>query len=72
MEKNIKNTRYIPLAEWDQYHPWPTPGAFRQYRYKSGVNGMDKLGVIVKVGRKLLVDEQAFFRWVKTHKKLPN
>ena len=64
METTSPPTRLIPLAEWDKHHPWPTPGALRFYHYNAKTNGFEKHAVIKRIGRRILVDEAAFFRWV--------
>ena len=55
-------TRLIPLSKWDQYHPWPSVNALRHYFLKQQVNGFDC--ALKRVGRKILIDETAFFEWV--------
>lgn len=32
-------------------------------------NGLSEAGAIVRVGRRVLIDEQAFFRWIATQQK---
>jgi hypothetical protein len=34
-------------------------------------NGMLDFGVIVRIGRKVLIDENAYFRWVAAQQKIP-
>lgn len=59
-------TRYIPVAKFDQYHPWPTPLAIRN-RIHAARRGTDAdfLKCIKKVGGRVLVDEEAFFAWLE-------
>lgn len=57
-------TRLIPLAEWPKHHPWPTAPALRFYVYNAKLNGFEAHGVVKRVGRRILIDEPAFFRWV--------
>ncbi len=57
-------TRLIPLSHWDQHHPWPTPAALRFYVFNQETNGFRKFGVVKRIGRRILIDEAAFFRWV--------
>lgn len=63
-DTNSIKRRLIPLSEWDEFHPWPTVASLRFYHYHGATNGFVKHGVIKRVGRRLLVDEEAFFRWV--------
>ena len=68
MATSQNTTRYIPVAKFDEYHPWPTPGAIRN-RIIAAKRGTDPdfLKCIKKVGGRVLVDEQAFLAWLDTH-----
>jgi hypothetical protein len=54
--------RLIPLTKWNEYHPWPPPGGLRYLVFHSKTNGFDQ--VIKRCGRRILIDEVAFFDWV--------
>jgi hypothetical protein len=56
-------TRYIPVTKWHEYHIWPTIGGLRALIFNKNKNGFDK--VIKKVGGRILIDEAAFFEWIK-------
>lgn len=62
-------SRIIPLSEWDNYHPYPTVPALRQYYFKRQTNGFDS--VVVHGGNnggRILIDEAKFFDWLKSRK----
>ena len=61
-----KCTRFIPVTEWKNYHPWPAIGGLRHLIFNSDKNGFDK--AIVRAGRRVLIDEQAFFKWLDEHR----
>lgn len=63
-------TRFIPAPAWPDYHPWPKIGGLRNLIFNRGTNGLDKFGVIKKVGKRVLIDEAAFFEWVSSHGKI--
>jgi len=63
-EAQPPTTRLIPVSQWDRHHPWPTPGALRFHVYNAASNGFQEHGVVKRVGRRVLIDEMAFFRWV--------
>ncbi len=65
MTTNQNDTRYIPVAKFDLYHPWPTPQSIRN-RIHCAKRGTDPdfLRCIKKVGGRVLVDEAAFLRWL--------
>tara|TARA_R100001163_G_scaffold13294_2_gene12287 strand:- start:227 stop:622 length:396 start_codon:yes stop_codon:yes gene_type:complete len=54
--------RLIPLTQWSEYHPWPALRGLRHLVFNAHTNGFDK--VIKRAGRRVLIDESAFFRWV--------
>ena len=54
--------RLIPLPQWNRHHPWPPIGGLRHLVFHAKSNGFDK--VVKRVGRRVLLDEQAFFVWV--------
>ena len=56
-------TRLIPVNEWNQYHQWPPVGGLRHLIFNATTNGFN--AVVRRVGRRVLIDEAAFFRWVE-------
>lgn len=62
MELNTK-TRLIPIPKWAQYHDWPSANALRFYIANRNNNGFDV--AIKRIGRRVLIDENAFFTWVE-------
>lgn len=64
MATEAPTTRLIPLADWPKHHPWPTAPALRFYVYNAKLNGFEKHGVVKRIGRRILIDEAAFFDWV--------
>ncbi len=60
-------SRLIPLTEWNQYHPWPPLGGLRHLVFNAEYNGFDR--VVRRVGRRVLIDEAAFFKWVDAQSK---
>jgi len=59
---DIPRTRFIPAPAWSEYHPWPKIGGLRSLIFNKDKNGFHK--VIKKVGKRVLIDEAAFFEWV--------
>lgn len=55
--------RLIPLTEWSKYHVYPPVGGLRHLVFYSDENGFHK--VVKRIGRRVLIDETAFFEWVK-------
>lgn len=61
MEK--KQTRYIPVPLWNDFHVWPTVVGLRYLIFNKDKNGFAK--VVKKIGKRVLIDEILFFEWVE-------
>ena len=55
-------TRFIPASDWPAHHTWPPIGGLRHLIFHGDSNGF--ASVVRRVGRRVLIDEQAFFGWV--------
>lgn len=58
----IPNQKLIPVSDWNAYHAWPPIGGLRHLIFYANSNGF--ASVVRRVGRRVLIDEQAFFAWV--------
>ena len=56
------NTRLIPVPRWNDHHDWPPQGGLRHLIFHEHENGFHKC--VRRVGKRVLIDEQAFFEWV--------
>lgn len=54
--------RLIPLTKWNDFHEWPPLGGLRHLVFHARTNGFGSVNR--RVGRRILIDEQAFFAWV--------
>ena len=61
---SVNKTRYIPVTNWEKHHEWPRLGGLRNLIFNRHTNGFDKHGVVKKIGKRVLIDEAAFFAWV--------
>lgn len=52
------------VHQFSQKHPAFTVGSLRWQIFNSRTNGLDQAGVILRVGRKVLIDEDRFFVWL--------
>jgi hypothetical protein len=57
-----QKTRLIPATRWAEFHAWPPIGGLRHLIFNANSNGFDS--VIRRIGRRVLIDEAAFFAWV--------
>ena len=60
-------SRLIPVPEWKNYHDWPPEGGIRHLIFNAERNGFKK--AFKRVGRRVLVDEQEFFKCVEENNK---
>jgi hypothetical protein len=59
-EKSSSST-LVPVKDWPRRHPWPSVGGLRHLIFHRQRNGFDR--VIRRIGRRVLIDESAFFAW---------
>ena len=62
-EKNTM-TRLIPVNQWNTYHCWPPIGGLRHLIFHEKSNDFGQ--VVRRCGRRVLIDEKAFFEWVES------
>lgn len=65
----MTNTRYIPVPRWNDHHDWPRHGGLRNLIFNRKTNGLDQFAVVKKIGKRVLIDEAAFFEWVANQGK---
>jgi len=58
----MQNINLIPVTKWSESHEWPPEGGLRHLIFNASTNGFDT--VIRRIGRRVLIDEAAFFQWV--------
>ena len=62
MVSAVSTRRLLTVSQWNQYHPWPSPAGLRHLIFYARSNGFDQ--VMRRVGRRVLIDESQFFRWL--------
>ncbi len=60
-------TNLITVTDWNKFHTWPPKGGLRHLIFNAKTNGFST--VIKRCGRRVLIDEQAFFDWVEQQNK---
>lgn len=55
--------KLIPVTEWPIHHGWPSEAGLRWLVFNEHRNGFSKC--VRRVGRRVLIDEAAFFQWVE-------
>ena len=54
--------RLIPIPQFNDYHPDPSPAAIR-WMIHTNKDGF--LECVVRRGRRILIDEDAYYRWLR-------
>ena len=54
------------VTQFIQKHPCFTEGGMRFYIFHEHTNGLAQSGAVFRVGRKVLIDEEKFFIWIRT------
>ena len=62
----------LTVNQFTEQHPAFTTGGLRALIFNEHTNGLAKSGAIVRIGRKVLIDEVKFFRWVEEQDKKVN
>ncbi|WGS85835.1 hypothetical protein [Methylomonas sp. UP202] len=55
---------YSTVNQFAAKHPAFTKGGLRALIFNENTNGIAKAGAVVRLGRKVLIDETKFFAWV--------
>lgn len=58
----MSDKHYLTVKQWANEHKWPPIGGLRYLIFNAEANGFNK--VIKRVGRRVLIDEKAFFDWI--------
>jgi len=59
----------LTVIQFKEKHPAFTNGGLRALIFNENSNGLAKSGAIVRIGRKVLIDEAKFFAWVESQNK---
>lgn len=62
-----QSPRLVAASDWNQHFEWPPQGGLRHLIFHADTNGFDR--VVRRVGRRVLIDVNAFFTWVESQGK---
>ena len=60
---------YLTVQQFTNKHTAFNTGGMRSLIFNEHQNGLAKAGAIVRIGRKILIDEAKFFAWVESQNK---
>lgn len=70
VQVQTEKERLIPLSKWNDYYPYPTVGALRQYYFYKDSNGFaDVCENGGMNGGRILIKEKTLFKWIENRKK---
>ena len=55
------------VKQFCQKYPAFTPGGMRHRIFFAATNGLNKVGAILRNGRRVLIDEDKFFQWLREY-----
>ena len=55
----MTTTRFIPVPQWNDFYPWPSPSGLRWMIFNAEKNGF--ADAFPKINGRRLVDEEKFF-----------
>ncbi len=58
-------TRLFTVRQFANRHQWISEGGLRWLLFRRDSNGLEESGAIIKIGRKILIDEQLFLQWLR-------
>ena len=61
---------YSTVKQFSDKHPAFSVGSLRALIFNASTNGLNEAGAIVRVGRKILLNEARFFFWVEAQRGL--
>lgn len=67
--KEPKAPIYSTVAQFPIKYPAFTKGGLRFQIFHEETNGLKASGAIVRMGRKILIDEQKYFAWIEAGAK---
>jgi len=67
--KNETAWAYLTVQQFTAKHTAFTLGGLRSLIFNEHQNGLAKSGAVVRIGRKVLIDETKFFAWVESQNK---
>lgn len=56
---------YFTVQQFTKKHPAFTIGGLRSLIFNEYSNGLAKSGAVIRIGRKVLINESKFFAWVE-------
>ena len=69
MNDKTSQIAFLTVNQFTQKHAAFTKGGLRALIFNEHGNGLSKSGAIIRVGRKVLINEPLFFSWVQAQNR---
>lgn len=66
VESNAGQKKYCAVRQFSAQHPAFSEPSLRWIVFNAEKNGLEKAGGVIRIGRKVLIEEHAFLRWVES------
>ena len=63
---------YSTVKQFSDKHPAFTEASLRALIFNAGTNGLNEAGAIVRIGRKVLVNDAKFWGWIEAQRGCKN
>ena len=60
----------LTVNQLSEKHPFVSQGSLRYLIFNSKLNGLEAAGALVRLGRRVLIDEEKFFEWIDSKPNL--
>jgi hypothetical protein len=69
-ENQVPTLTLFTVAQFSERHSFITQGGLRFQIFNSKENGLDKSGALVRLGRRVLINERNYFYWIDAQQKV--
>lgn len=65
----MTNQNYLTVNQFSEKYPAFPRGGIRALIFNEKTNGLAKSGAVVRIGRKVLINEGKFFAWLESQNR---
>lgn len=69
--QEIRDGDFATLKLFSKENPAWSEGSLRWLRFNDASNGLAEAGAFIEQGRRVLIDKQRFFQWVRSGQRRP-
>jgi hypothetical protein len=69
VETETSSPSFSTPKQFCEKNPWETIGGLRHKIFHSKDNGLEESGAIIRVGRKILINDPKYFSWIESGQK---